>query len=142
MSTESGAGPHVRVHPAIESIDAAVWDALANPDPATLNRAVGRVSGTGRVDDAVGNIGIAGHRDGFFRRLKDIGLGDQIVLRTHRGTNTYAVDSIEVVTPDDVSVLENGEKPSVTLITCYPFYYIGDAPLRYIVRATLRVSAK
>ena len=103
-------------------------------DDFNLNRGVGRIKGTARVGGD-GNLGIAGHRDGFFRGLKDIALGDGIELLTANGTEAYSVSSIEVVDPDDVSVLAPSEKKSITLVTCYPFYYVGHAPQRYIVKA-------
>jgi sortase A len=103
-------------------------------DDLTLNRGVGRIIGSGRVGQG-GNIGIAGHRDGFFRGLKDVVVGDQIDLRTPRQTETYHVDEIRIVQPTDVDVLNDRGVPTVTLVTCYPFYFIGNAPQRYIVRA-------
>ena len=105
-------------------------------DDLTLNHAVGRIAGTARPGER-GNIGIAGHRDGFFRGLKDIGTGDSIELKTVKGTEIYVVDEIRVVSPDDVSVLRPRAAQSLTLVTCYPFYFIGSAPLRYIVMASL-----
>jgi sortase A len=104
-------------------------------DDFNLNRGVGRIKGTARVG-ADGNLGIAGHRDGFFRGLKDIALGDGIDLLTAAGTETYTVSSIDIVDPLDVSVLAPTGQKSLTLVTCYPFYYVGHAPQRYIVRAT------
>ena len=104
-------------------------------DDYNLNRGVGRIIGTARVD-ADGNLGIAGHRDGFFRPLKDIEIGDNMQLRTAGGTVTYQVSSIEIVEPDDVSVLLPTQERTLTLVTCYPFYYVGHAPKRYIVKAT------
>ena len=92
------------------------------------------IIGSTRVDES-GNIGIAGHRDGFFRVLKDIAVGDLMTLSSSSATKTYAVDQIEIVTPNDVSVLAPRAGPSVTLVTCYPFYYWGDAPQRFIVHA-------
>jgi sortase A len=109
---------------------------LDGTDDLTLNRGLGRISGTARPG-ARGNIGIAGHRDGFFRGLKDVGVGDTIELKTLNGTATYVVDQIKIVAPDDVSVLRAKSVPSVTLVTCYPFYFIGSAPQRYIVEASL-----
>jgi len=109
---------------------------LDGTDGATLNYAVGRITGTGRPGEQ-GNIGIAGHRDGFFRGLKDVGVGDAIELKTIKGTDTYVVDRIQIVAPDDVSVLRRRSVPSLTLVTCYPFYFIGSAPQRYIVTASL-----
>ena len=101
-------------------------------DEWVLNRGVGRIIGSTRVGES-GNIGIAGHRDGFFRVLKDIAVGDLMTLSSSSATTTYAVDQIEIVTPDDVSVLAPRAGPSVTLVTCYPFYHPGDAPQRFIV---------
>jgi sortase A len=105
-------------------------------DNVTLNRGVGWISGTGRPG-AAGNIGIAGHRDGFFRGLKDIVAGDQVVLTTMTEQNTYVVDQVEIVDPERVDVLQPRASPSLTLVTCYPFYFVGDAPRRFIVHATI-----
>jgi sortase A len=106
-------------------------------DDLVLNRGVGRIEGTAHVGEP-GNVGIAGHRDGFFRGLKDISQGDTMVLETGTGTQTYVIDSIKLVTPDDVSVLKSETSPALTLVTCYPFYFIGSAPQRYIVHASLK----
>jgi sortase A len=108
---------------------------LEGTDDLTLDRAVGHISGTASPGES-GNIGIAGHRDGFFRVLKDIHLGDAIDLHSQTGTSHYVVDELLIVPPTDVSVLEARDKPSLTLVTCYPFYFVGSAPLRYIVHAT------
>ena len=102
-------------------------------------RGVGRVRGTARID-APGNLGIAGHRDSFFRPLKDIRQGDRIELRTAGGIVTYAVDSISIVDPEEVSVLAPTQERTLTLVTCYPFYYVGHAPKRFIVKATAEHS--
>ena len=110
-------------------VEVAVFDGT---DELVLNRGVGWIAGSGRVGGS-GNIGIAGHRDGFFRVLKDIAAGDLIKLTSSSATTTYSVDQIEIVTPDDVSVLAPRARPSVTLVTCYPFYYSGKAPQRFIV---------
>jgi sortase A len=107
---------------------------LAGTDDLTLNRAVGLIEGTARPGE-FGNVGIAGHRDGFFRTLKDIAPGDRITLRTPAGRRDYAVKTLRVVEPDDVSVLDDGPGEVLTLVTCYPFYYVGNAPRRFIVRA-------
>ena len=104
-------------------------------DDFNLNRGVARIKGTARVD-AEGNLGIAGHRDGFFRGLKDIAMGDQIELQTARGIAVYTVSSITIVEPSDVSVLAPTPERTITLVTCYPFYFVGQAPKRYIVKAT------
>lgn len=103
-------------------------------DEFNLNRGVARIKGTGVIDQP-GNLGIAGHRDGFFRSLKDISLGDSIELQTTQGILTYSVSSIDIVDPSDVSVLAPTENSTMTLVTCYPFYYVGHAPKRFIVKA-------
>jgi sortase A len=109
---------------------------LEGTDDLTLNRGVGRIEGTARPGDD-GNIGIAGHRDGFFRGLKDVGPGDAIETVTPTRTNTYVVDRVVIVDPSDVSVLAPRGRPAVTLVTCYPFYFVGSAPKRYIVEASM-----
>ncbi len=109
---------------------------LEGTDDLVLNRGVGRIVGTARPGE-LGNIGIAGHRDGFFRGLKDIGEGDTIELETLTATDIYRIDKITIVTPQDVHVLEHQSVPTLTLVTCYPFYFVGKAPKRYIVSATL-----
>ncbi len=99
-----------------------------------LNRGVGWIAGTSKPGQH-GNVGIAGHRDGFFRFLKDIREGDEISLETLTGAIPYRVEEIEIVTPDRVSVLGARPVDSLTLVTCYPFYFLGDAPQRFIVHA-------
>jgi sortase A len=98
-----------------------------------LNRGAGLIEGMG-MPDTGGNIGIAGHRDGFFRVLKDIQPGQRIEVETRARTHRYRVVSTEVVDPADVSVLADTLDPTVTLVTCYPFYFLGSAPQRFIVR--------
>jgi sortase A len=110
---------------------------LEGTDELALNQGAGHIAGTARPGE-VGNIGIAGHRDGFFRVLKDVGPGDSIELETPSGTVTFLVDQVVLVSPDDVSVLQPRSAPSLTLVTCYPFYYVGSAPQRYIVQASVR----
>lgn len=83
-----------------------------------------------------GNSAIAGHRDGHFRPLKDIAVGDAIRLRTHHGTFDYTITSTVIVLPSDVSVLKPTPGNTLTLITCYPFTYIGRAPKRFVIHAT------
>jgi len=101
-----------------------------------LNRGAGWIEGTARPLEQ-GNIGVAGHRDGFFRPLKDAKLGDRIELKTTDGTTVYVVDEITIVSPQDVHVLQPRARPSLTLVTCYPFYFVGSAPQRYIVQASV-----
>jgi len=109
---------------------------LDGTDALTLNHAVGRIAGTAWPGEP-GNIGIAGHRDGFFRGLKDIEVGDAIELRTINGIDKYVVDKIQIATPDNVGVLGPRLLPSLTLVTCYPFYFVGSAPKRFVVTASL-----
>jgi sortase A len=105
-------------------------------DARTLQLAVGHIAGTS-LPGAPGNMGLAAHRDTFFRRLGEINRGDLIRLVAVEGTFTYAVESTEIVDPDDLWVLDPTPEPSLTLVTCYPFTYIGTAPERFIVRARL-----
>ena len=107
---------------------------LPGTDDRTLDRGVGHIEGTA-LPGTDGNLAIAGHRDGFFRGLKDIATGDLIEIVTVRETSTYRVERTWVVDPTDVSVLEPTPGPALTLVTCYPFYFIGSAPRRFIVRA-------
>ncbi len=109
---------------------------LEGTDDLTLDRGVGHIPGTAALGEA-GNVGIAGHRDGFFRGLKDVHVGDTIDVYTQRGRSRYVVDEIQIVSPDNVSVLAPRAEPSLTLVTCYPFYFVGSAPSRYIVHATM-----
>jgi LPXTG-site transpeptidase (sortase) family protein len=104
-------------------------------DEFILDRGAGRIKGMARMDED-GNLGISGHRDGFFRSLKDIEMGDDILIQTTRGVEKYAVSSITIIPKEDISVLEPTTEKTLTLITCYPFYFVGHAPKRYIVRAT------
>jgi len=120
---------------------------LEGTDDLTLNRAVGHIEGTSPPGED-GNVGIAGHRDGFFRGLKDIHPGNAIDLVTQDGSTHYVVDEVVITVPEDVTVLRPRSKPSLTLVTCYPFYFVGSAPQRYIVHAsadnafTLKKSAQ
>lgn len=101
---------------------------------AALRRAVGHVPGTA-LPGQLGNVGLAGHRDTFFRPLRNIRLNDIIVVATARGEFRYRVVSTSVVGPHAVEVLDPTAEETVTLVTCYPFSYIGAAPNRFIVRA-------
>jgi LPXTG-site transpeptidase (sortase) family protein len=101
----------------------------------TLRRGVGHIPGTALPEHG-GNVGLAGHRDSFFRGLKDIRTDDTIEITTPEGTFEYRVEWTKIVRPRDTDVLEAEEgTPSLTLVTCYPFYYVGSAPKRFIVRA-------
>ena len=101
---------------------------------AVLDLAAGRIEDTA-LPGTPGNVGIAAHRDGFFRALKDIKEGDALVLDTPVATEQYRVEWIRITIPTDVSVIDPTPGPAVTLVGCYPFYYQGSAPQRFIVRA-------
>ncbi len=103
-------------------------------DDATLSRAVGHLEGTALPWER-GNAVLAGHRDTFFRPLQHIRVGDAIRMTTPRGSFDYRVVGTEVVDPDDVSVLAPTPERALTLVTCYPFVYVGTAPQRFIVHA-------
>lgn len=109
---------------------------LDGTDELSLTRGVGHIAGTVRPGEE-GKVGIAGHRDGFFRVLKDVAPGDLIELQTASRTDTYRVSRIVIVHPDDVSVLQPSGQRSLALVTCYPFYFVGSAPERYIVEAAI-----
>ena len=103
-------------------------------DAGTLRLAVGHIRGTASPGEG-GNVGLAGHRDTFFRRLREIRSGDEVRLTTLDGRFSYRVTSTSIVLPDDSHVLQDTPAPSLTLVTCYPFYFVGPAPRRFIVRA-------
>jgi sortase A len=100
----------------------------------TLISGAGHVPGT-PLPGAEGNVAIAAHRDTFFRKLQGIRPGDSIQVATVRRTYEYVVDSTEIVDPEDTQVMESRARPELTLITCYPFYFVGAAPKRFIVHA-------
>jgi sortase A len=99
-----------------------------------LRRAVGHIPGTALPGEP-GNVGLTGHRDTFFRPLKDLKINDEIQFSTLKGNFKYEVESLRVVEPDNVGVLATSGHNVLTLVTCYPFYYVGPAPQRWIVRA-------
>lgn len=107
---------------------------LEGVDKKTLRRGVGRIPETALPGEE-GNVGLAAHRDSFFRGLKDVRKNDIITLKTLDDTYYYRVSWTEIVLPKDTHVLEDSGVPELTLVTCYPFYYVGSAPKRFIVRA-------
>lgn len=109
-------------------------------DARTLRLAVGYIPGTALPGER-GNVGLAGHRDTFFRQLRRIKARDEIRIVTPRGTYRYRVERTRIVDPQDVWVLNPTVQPTLTLVTCYPFTYIGSAPQRFIVRAAQEVRA-
>ena len=98
-----------------------------------LNRGAGRIAGTAPLG-TYGNAGISGHRDGFFRGLKDLKVGDRIQVDTQAGSVSYRITDITIVEQKALQVLDDSFERTVTLVTCYPFYFVGHAPQRYIVR--------
>ena len=104
-----------------------------------LDRGAGHIPGTANLAEA-GNAGIAAHRDGFFRKLKDVELGMDIYIERGGKTLKYHITEISIVTPQESAVLAPTDRPSVTLVTCYPFYFVGSAPKRFIVRGELDES--
>jgi sortase A len=107
---------------------------LPGTDDRTLDRGVGHIAETA-LPNTRGNAGIAGHRDSFFRGLGDLVPGDTIELATFDRAEIYRVERTWIVNPEDVSVLDPTPSPAITLVTCYPFYFVGSAPQRFIVRA-------
>lgn len=102
----------------------------------TLDVALGHIPGTA-MPGGKGNVGVAGHRDTLFRGLRNIHENDIIDFQTPEGSYQYQVTSTEIVKPQDTEVLKAGSRPEMTLVTCYPFYYVGPAPDRFIVKARL-----
>lgn len=105
-----------------------------------LDRGIGRIKGMGTMEGD-GNLGVSGHRDGFFRSLKDIQMGEEILIQTPNGVEKYAVSNINIVPKEDASVLAATEDKTLTIVTCYPFYFVGHAPKRYIVTALPQVDS-
>ena len=100
----------------------------------TLTLALGHIPGTA-LPGEYGNVGVAGHRDRLFRGLRDIQANDEIRFDTLDGSYLYRVEKTEIVQPSDIGVLRAGGRRELTLVTCYPFYYVGSAPERFIVKA-------
>jgi sortase A len=152
--TESGAAQEIEIPsvPARTSYGANVLAVLRIPgielelpviygtDEQVLRRGAGVIEGTA-LPGSNGNVAIAAHRDTHFRALKDLALGDQIELEMPDRTQTYVVTELSVVEPTDVQVLAETGAPVLTLVTCYPFYFVGHAPQRFIVRAEAAESS-
>jgi sortase A len=109
---------------------------LQGTKPRTLRLGVGHIEGT-VLPGEPGNSAIAGHRDTFFRALKEIRPDDEIQLQTATGLSRYRVDWAKIVSPSDVAVLKPSSESLLTLVTCYPFYFFGAAPDRFVIRAHL-----
>lgn len=121
------------IHISALHLDAPIVEGV---DDDNLRRGVGHMPGTA-LAGGLGNVILAAHRDGIFRPLQSIGKGMDIAIKASDGTYHYRVDSTEIVMPDQLDVLAVGDSPEVTLITCYPFHFIGHAPKRFIVKAHL-----
>lgn len=104
-----------------------------------MDRGAGIIDGMSYPHEP-GNIGIAGHRDGYFRALKDVQVGDKLLLQTLSGPKQFTVDSRQIIEIDNMSVLQDTQDQTVTLVTCYPFYFVGHAPQRFIVTASLDIT--
>lgn len=100
-----------------------------------LNRGISWLNKTAPLN-GTGNAALAGHRDSFFRGLKDVAVGDKIRVTTLEGPREYTVSHLQIVDPSHVEVLAPTKHTQITLITCYPFYFVGSAPQRFIVTAT------
>jgi sortase A len=130
-STESTHSPLGRIEISTIGLSAMIMEGI---DERTLRRAVGHIPGT-PLPGQSGNVALAGHRDTFFRGLRNIHSDDEITLETLSGIYRYRVDSIQVVDPGETRVLDNSEDAILTLVTCYPFAFVGPAPRRFVVRA-------
>ena len=113
------------------AVSAVVFEGTDSP---VLLHGIGHLTGS-HLPGEKGNVVFAGHRDTFFRALRDIHPHDVITVTTEEGTRRYSVQSTAIVDPDQTSVLKDTPAPTLTLITCYPFYYVGQAPQRFVVRA-------
>jgi sortase A len=112
---------------------------IEGDDARTLRRGIGHIPGTA-LPGGPGNVGLSAHRDTFFRHLGQIRTGDPLWITTLKGRYKYVVESSGIVDPDEDIVLHDIGRPTLTLVTCYPFYYVGSAPKRFVVHATLSGS--
>jgi sortase A len=141
-ATRTAATPRVGLRPGdwvarleIPRIDLSAT-VLEGSDDATLSRAAGHIEDTA-LPGTAGNAGIAAHRDTIFRPVRNLKLGDVMTVTTADGTYHYRVDRTMIVNPEDVYVLDPTDRATLTLVTCYPFTFIGHAPQRFIVQASL-----
>jgi sortase A len=131
LAAAAGGGPIGRIEIPRLGLSVVVVEGIGK---ATLRRAAGHIPGTA-LPGKPGNVGISGHRDTFFRPLKDLRIKDEIQFSTLNGDFRYVVESLTVVDPNNVGVLAPTSENQLTLVTCYPFFYIGAAPKRFVVRA-------
>jgi sortase A len=109
---------------------------LEGSDERTLNRAAGHIEETALPGER-GNFAVAAHRDTIFRPVRNLRIGDTLTVTTGERVYTYRVRRTQIVKPDAMSVLDASDHPTLTLVTCYPFTFIGNAPERYVVVADL-----
>jgi len=131
VAAAAGGGPIGRIEIPRLGLSVVVVEGIGKT---TLRRAAGHIPGTA-LPGQPGNVGISGHRDTFFRPLKDLKIKDEIQFSTLNGDFRYVVESLTVVDPNNVGVLAPTSENQLTLVTCYPFFYIGAAPKRFVVRA-------
>ena len=136
-------GVHSEAPVAVLKIPAIKLQVPVYPDSSelSLNRGAGLIDGMSLPEEG-GNLGISGHRDGFFRVLKDVHKGDVIEVQTRLAVHRYRITSVEIVDAADAHLLKETEDPTVTLVTCYPFYYVGHAPQRFIVHGEIEWPAQ
>ncbi len=129
-----GAPPHGGLVGRVEiprlRLSAVIFEGTDEP---VLSQGVGHLTGSALPGPA-GNVVLAGHRDSFFRALRNIRAGDTVKVTTTHGSRSYTIETTRIIKPTEVSVLEPTRVPTLTLVTCYPFYYVGHAPERFIVR--------
>jgi sortase A len=130
-TTGRGRSPWGRIEISTIGLAAMILEGI---EEKTLRRAVGHFPGTA-LPGQPGNVALAGHRDTFFRALHNIRKDDEITLETLDGSYRYRVDSTKVVDPEDTEVLDHSDDAILTLVTCYPFAFVGSAPKRFVVRA-------
>jgi sortase A len=106
----------------------------ANSSERNLNRGAGLIAGTARPRSG-GNVAIAAHRDGYFRALRSVAVGDVVELESRSQMQSYRITELVIVEPTEIWPLDDTQESAVTLVTCYPFYFVGHAPQRFIVRA-------
>jgi len=112
---------------------------LEGSDDGVLKKGPGHIEETALLGE-LGNVGIAGHRDTHFRPLRDIQVNDEMIVTTTTGAIHYFIDTIDIISPTDMEILDPTPGPALTVVTCFPFEFIGSAPMRFVIRATPRAS--
>jgi sortase A len=138
VAQKAGGRPEALLRIPSISLEVPVYDSVSEIN---LNRGAGLIDGVLPLIQG-GNAGIAAHRDGYFRALKDLAVDGELYLDFRGNTKRYRIVDLRIVAPEDNSVLAPSRVPTVTLVTCYPFYFVGSAPQRFIVRAELDDAGK